>query len=89
MRQLDGSEQTCPFCGSTDVDAEYVDIGVGVQQVTPFMYGACFAVQMNPYHDNSNATSEERARGWYGPPPVQEAVFDFDVYNGLKKSTSI
>jgi len=59
---------TCPFCDSTRVDAEYVDIGVGFQQVTPYTCLDCDSQQMNPYHDNSRATEEERRFGWWKGP---------------------
>lgn len=40
----------CPWCGG-ETDAEYVDIGVGHQQVTPFECGACSARQWYPSPD--------------------------------------
>jgi hypothetical protein len=57
----------CPWCGSPDLDAEFVDIGVGQEQVTPYRCTSCDANEMNPYHDNSIATDEERTRGWWAP----------------------
>lgn len=53
----------CPFCGAR-TEAEYVDIGVGFQQVTPYQCTECPAHQMNPYHSYPNATPEERLAGW-------------------------
>lgn len=58
---------TCPWCGSSDLEAEFVDIGVGAQQVTPYHCCACGADEMNPYDDNARATDEERKRGWWSP----------------------
>ena len=75
----------CPYCGG-ETDAEYVDIGVGEEQVTPFMCGSCLAMQLNPYHDNAKATDEERRVGWWRGPATSADVFDFDVYNGLKRA---
>lgn len=54
----------CPYCGCY-ADAEFVDIGVGYQQVTPYSCGNCDALQMNPYNDNSRATEEEKKFGWW------------------------
>ena len=62
-----GTGRCCPYCGGS-IDAEYVDIGVGFEQVTPFQCLACFAVQFNPYHDNSKATDEEKSMHWYRGP---------------------
>ena len=58
----------CPWCGSKNIDAHFVDIGVGMQQVTPYEC-SCGARQMNPYHeeDNATASAEERACGWWRP----------------------
>jgi hypothetical protein len=30
------AKMTCPNCGGTNVEAEFVDIGVGSQQATPY-----------------------------------------------------
>lgn len=40
----------CPFCDSSNVDAEFVDVGVGVGgvQVTPYDCGDCGAQEMHP-----------------------------------------
>jgi sarcosine oxidase delta subunit len=61
----------CPFCDSTRVDAEFVDVGVGMQQVTPYQCGDCLAQQFNPYSDNSAATDEERKVGWWKYPDTE------------------
>ncbi len=63
---------TCPYCGSTSVDAEFVDVGVGGRgmQVTPWTCEDCWAQQMNPYAQDHNArgTEEERKLGWFRGP---------------------
>lgn len=56
---------TCPFCLGARVYCEFVDIGVGYQQVTPYDCGDCGAQQMSPYGDNSRATARERWFGWW------------------------
>lgn len=59
----------CPFCGSENIDADWVDIGVGMQQCAPYTCADCNAQQMNPYHDNKDATEEEKRCGWWKARP--------------------
>jgi hypothetical protein len=40
--------ETCPYCGE-ECEAEFVDIGVGMQQVTPYECHKCHAYQAGPY----------------------------------------
>lgn len=67
----------CPFCGSDDTDAEFVDIGVGEQQVSPYCCVTCGAHQMHPYHDDpSQGDTYEQKVGWWkgrGSPDVSVA----------------
>lgn len=35
----------CPYCNTDSLDAEFVDIGVGRQQVTPYECSVCGAYQ--------------------------------------------
>lgn len=58
---------TCPWCGSKSVDAEFVDIGVGYQQVTPYQCEDCWATQINPYSD-SKVSDYEARMGWHCGP---------------------
>lgn len=59
----------CPFCGAK-ADAHFVDIGVGMQQTTPYECGACFARQIGPHDsvDPALLSPEERKFWWYAPP---------------------
>lgn len=57
--------EACPWCGSTALDAHFVDIGVGIQQATPFQCLDCRAQQMSGYDDNTEADPEEYRKGWY------------------------
>jgi hypothetical protein len=61
------SEQ-CPLCG-TLCQAEYVDVGVGLVQVTPHHCEDCGATEMGLYDDppSSPLTSFEEHWGWYLP----------------------
>jgi len=56
-------EPLCPYCDGF-VECEYVDIGVGFQQVTPFQCVECLSTQMTFYHDNTGATEGEKWFGW-------------------------
>lgn len=44
--------RSCPDCGGTDLEAEFVDIGVGEQQVTPYHCNTCGWQERNPYDDD-------------------------------------
>ena len=39
----------CPYCGHKEFDAEFVDIGVGFQQVTPAICENCGAQELHPF----------------------------------------
>lgn len=57
----------CRWCGSL-CDAEFVDTGVGHQQVTGGVCHECGAVQMSPYRVPDGIISEvEMATYWHGP----------------------
>lgn len=58
----------CGWCGSTDVDYETVDNGVGMQQVTPGVCGRCGAVEISSYDDPATIHPVDRAHGWYAGP---------------------
>jgi hypothetical protein len=63
------TELFCPYCGSTQIDAEYVDIGVGQQRITPFYCYDCAAAEIASYEVYMSAV--ELALGWYKPYPRQ------------------
>jgi len=53
----------CPFCGSTNIEAPFVDNGVGMEQVGPYGCDDCHAVQLE-YPDVDGQNEEERSIGW-------------------------
>lgn len=69
----------CPCCDSNEVDAEYVDVGVGSVRCTPYQCYACgaseidwrhFAGATDEYyeghvHTDPAPTQEELKRGWW------------------------
>ena len=66
----------CPYCGEL-CEADFVDIGVGMQQCGPFHCESCLATQIGPFDDNSARalSDDERQTGWYAPrtPPGSSA----------------
>lgn len=58
----------CPWCKSLDVHAEFVDIGVGQQQVTPYSCGECLAHQFSGQVAKWEVTDEEWRYQWHCPP---------------------
>jgi len=62
----------CPYCGR-ECEAEYVDVGVGMVQVTPHACADCFAIEIGPYDKIDRAlTAREKETGWYAPTPTKE-----------------
>lgn len=59
-------EQKCPYCGGR-CHAEYCDIGVGWQQVTPHVCEKCHAVEIGPYDEPRELTNAEKATNFYEP----------------------
>lgn len=58
--------ESCPFCGET-CEADFVDIGIGYQQCSPYHCEACGASQMGPNDDDKDPalSPEERKCGWF------------------------
>lgn len=83
----DTPSEMCPYCG-TVCYAEFVNIGVGMQQVTPYRCDFCGAVQIGAYdcrchmtkddtsHDptcrQANCDPRELRIGWYRPTMPEE-----------------
>ncbi len=61
-------KENCPYCGA-ECEAEFVDIGVGMQQCSPYMCMTCHAYEIGPYDDEKVLTPEEQKTGWYAPDP--------------------
>lgn len=58
------AEPKCPYCNG-EIDCEFTDIGVGVQQTSAYKCLECYAEQISPYElDLSDCSSEERRIGW-------------------------
>ena len=58
--------EACPYCG-TVCRADFVDIGVGMQQCGPFHCDECGASEIGPYDAERPLSDAERKAGWYGP----------------------
>lgn len=54
----------CPYCCSRHVDAEFIDIGVGYEQVTPWHCVSCDAREFYDTEEYDGATPEEQSTGW-------------------------
>lgn len=63
----------CGWCRSQHVDAEYVDIGVGAQQVAAATCGECGARQIH-FDERDAASIEERRRGWWMGPLTEDVL---------------
>ncbi|AYN97232.1 hypothetical protein EAW52_10705 [Pseudomonas sp. LTJR-52] len=68
----------CRWCGS-QTEAEYVDVGIGYQQVTGGQCWDCGALELGPHLVKQSRCSEvEMATLWHGP--VEDCA-DFSPFN--------
>jgi len=58
--------ENCPYC-NTPCDADFVDIGIGMQQCGPFHCEQCGASQIGPYDKERELSAREQQTGWYAP----------------------
>jgi hypothetical protein len=71
--------EACPYC-STICRADFVDVGVGMQQCGPFHCDACGASEIGPYDESRELSAAEVQTGWYGPS--SEPGSSANVING-------
>ncbi len=72
--------QQCPYCGH-HCSADFVDIGVGMQQCGPYHCG-CGASEIGTFDAPRELSEREKETGWYAPgePPSDKAnVIDGQV----------
>ena len=62
-------KHTCPYCGYTECEAEFVHNGVGYQQAGPYGCESCHAVEIGPFDEDKVLTENEKRTGWYEPDP--------------------
>jgi MinD superfamily P-loop ATPase len=58
--------QDCPYC-ATVCRADFVDIGVGMQQCGPYHCESCGASEIGTNDTERTLTADEQRFGWYGP----------------------
>jgi transposase-like protein len=71
---MDSLTLSCPWCDSP-AHAEFVDIGVGLQQVAPYTCSSCGARQFYDAEEAQLASPGERSVGWWNPaldPPADD-----------------
>lgn len=59
--------RTCPYCGCTQCEADWVDIGVGLVQCSPFYCDDCGACEIGGYDKPVELTEQEKKSHWYEP----------------------
>jgi len=67
----------CGWCNSRNAYAEYVDNGVGMQQVAAGSCGDCGASQFNVACGAMDADPEEVRRGWWRGPDTDAFMLHF------------
>lgn len=63
---MSNEKATCPYCGCKDCEAEWVDVGVGEIQSSPYIC-PCGAVEMGLEQAPDDLTEGEKRTGWYSP----------------------
>lgn len=56
----------CPYCG-THCDADWVDVGIGMQQCGPYHCEHCGASEIGAFDKERQLSEQEKKVGWYGP----------------------
>lgn len=56
--------EECPYCGA-NCTAEFVDIGVGMQQAGPYVCDECHAIEAGPF--DARTEDVDANTGWYPP----------------------
>jgi len=60
-------QKTCPYCGDTECEADYVDVEVGFVQCAPFYCRACGACEIGAHDEPHPLDPDEERTGWYKP----------------------
>jgi hypothetical protein len=68
--------ETCPWCKTEGCEADWVDIGIGLQQCGPFVCPNCEATSIGAF-DKKIATEEEAKAGWYKPGKIGDKTNTF------------
>ena len=58
--------ENCPYCGYP-CRADFVDIGIGMQQCGPYHCERCYASEIGPYDEDRELSEAEKKTGWYEP----------------------
>lgn len=59
-------KDNCPYCGK-EVEADYVDVGVGFVQCGPFYCNDCEASEVGPHDKTEGRDDIDWDTGWYKP----------------------
>jgi hypothetical protein len=59
--------RTCPYCGYDQCQADWVDVGVGLVQCSPFYCDECGACEIGAYDQPAELTEKEKKLHWYEP----------------------
>ena len=86
MGAYDTPLRECPYCNCF-CEADWVDIGVGMQQCGPYHCDNCGASEMGPYDESRELTDEEVMTNWYGPK--SEPGSSANVVNGKIVSAEV
>ena len=64
---MKSEKRTCPYCGNTECEADWCDVGVGFVQCAPFYCEGCGACEIGAYDKPVELDTDEKRTGWYKP----------------------
>ena len=68
----------CPYCAELCC-ADFVDVGVAMQQCGPYHCWACQASEIGSYDEKRELSEEEERTGWYAPYSEPGSSANVDV----------
>lgn len=57
----------CPYCNFDQCEADWVDVGIGLIQCSPFYCTECGACEIGCYDKLHELTEQEKKHHWYEP----------------------
>lgn len=57
----------CPYCQNDKCYADFVDVGIGMQQCGPYYCDNCGACQIGPHDTETELSENEKRTHWYEP----------------------
>lgn len=74
-------QEPCPYCGDM-CDADWCDVGVGMQQVGPYYCHSCGASEASAHGEPESRQDYDAKTGWYRPgSPIDDLANNDEARN--------